>query len=74
MEKFKYENLVPYIRAAQKGDQAALIYLLKKFDPLLKSKSRKSSKENNEDHYQELRLRLIQIILQFNLDRFFKDE
>lgn len=53
------------IQQAQAGNQKAMLYLLKKFDPLLRKYSRQL---RVEDSYQIMQLKFLELIQQINLN------
>lgn len=73
MSKRKYINLVPYIRAAQNGDDDALNFLLERFDPLLRGQAMYGRRMLDDDRLQELKLFFTKIVQQFDID-FFMNE
>lgn len=61
------------IDKAQKGDKEAMLFLIKKFEPLLKKYAKKL---NYEDAYEDIMLYFIELIDGFRLNKFeeLKDE
>lgn len=63
-------NLVPLIRKAQSGDEEAMTALYESFKPLIIKNSIDSSKNLNQDCYQELSLQFILAVRAFDLDKY----
>lgn len=57
--------LYQFIQEAQAGNQKAMLYLLEKFDPLLRKYSRRL---RAEDSYQTMQLKFLELIQQINLN------
>lgn len=67
------KNLVPLIKKAKAGDEAAMTELYECFKPLLIKCSFDSSKKMNQDCYQELSLQFILAVQAFDLDKYLDD-
>lgn len=64
------KNLVPLIKKAKSGDEAAMTELYESFKPLLIKNSIDSSKRMNQDCYQELSLQFILAVQTFDLEKY----
>lgn len=66
---FKVRNLVPVIKAAQAGDEAAIQSLLEQYEPLISKYARNGRYQVNEDAFQELCLHFYSIIMGFDIEK-----
>ena len=62
------DRLYILLKRSQQGDQNALLDILEQFEPKIKKSLFQTSINNRDDLYQELQLKVIKSILNFDLD------
>ncbi|EGO8250783.1 helix-turn-helix domain-containing protein [Enterococcus faecalis] len=64
------KNLVPLIRLAQNGNEAAMMELFLMFEPFIIKQARRYTKSVDEDCYQELAVQFVIAVYSFDLKKY----
>ncbi|EKK5271572.1 helix-turn-helix domain-containing protein [Enterococcus faecalis] len=64
------KNLVPLIRLAQNGNEAAMLELFLMFEPFIIKQARRYTKYVDEDCYQELAVQFVIAVNSFDLKKY----
>ena len=62
------DRLYLLLRKSQRNDKKALLCILEQFEPKIRKSLCQTSKNNREDLYQELKLRVIKLINNYDLN------
>lgn len=64
-------RLIDLVEQAQQSDKEAIQDILKQFEPKMKVSLKQTSPQEQEDLYQELKMKTIEIILQFDFKKTY---
>jgi DNA-directed RNA polymerase specialized sigma24 family protein len=62
-------RLIDLVEQAQQSDTEAIHTILKRFEPKIKASLKQTSSKEQEDLYQELKMKAIEVILQFDFKK-----